>query len=87
LQHLNPDAQLDVKQNALLQALERIGGLLPEVTLPALAGQPFGYRRRARLGAKLVDKKGRVLVDFVKNANRTLLICAAAKHSTRVWAN
>jgi 23S rRNA (uracil1939-C5)-methyltransferase len=64
LQHLNPDAQLKVKQTALLQSLERIGGLLPEETLPALAGQPLGYRRRARLGAKLVEKKGRVLVGF-----------------------
>ena len=64
LQHINPKAQLSVKQDALMQALERIGGLQPDKVLPPLAGQPLGYRRRARLGAKLVEKKGRVLVGF-----------------------
>jgi 23S rRNA (uracil1939-C5)-methyltransferase len=64
LQHLNPAAQLSTKQNALMQSLERIGGLHPDEVLPALAGQPLGYRRRARLGAKMVEKKGRVLVGF-----------------------
>ncbi|MCP3999778.1 MAG: 23S rRNA (uracil(1939)-C(5))-methyltransferase RlmD [Gammaproteobacteria bacterium] len=64
LQHLNPLAQLSTKQDALMQSLERIGGLVPDKILPALAGQPLGYRRRARMGAKLVDKKGRVLVGF-----------------------
>ena len=32
--------------------------------LEPLAGRPLGYRRRARLGARLVEKKGRVLVGF-----------------------
>jgi 23S rRNA (uracil1939-C5)-methyltransferase len=64
LQHLAAGAQLNFKQNALLQALERIGGVLPEQILPPLAGQPLHYRRRARMGAKFVDKKGRVLVGF-----------------------
>jgi 23S rRNA (uracil1939-C5)-methyltransferase len=64
LQHLDSAAQLQVKQNSLLQSLERIGGLVPAKILPTLAGQPLGYRRRARLGAKLVEKKGRVLVGF-----------------------
>ena len=64
LQHLSPAAQLGAKQDALLQALERIGKVYPANVLEPLAGQPLGYRRRARLGARLVAKKGRVLVGF-----------------------
>jgi len=64
LQHMKPEAQLRAKQSVLLQSFERIGGLQPIEVLPALSGQPLGYRRRARLGAKLVEKKGRVLVGF-----------------------
>ncbi|MGI9291177.1 MAG: 23S rRNA (uracil(1939)-C(5))-methyltransferase RlmD [Gammaproteobacteria bacterium] len=64
LQHLEASAQLDFKQHSLLEALERIGNVKPEITLPPLAGRPLHYRRRARMGAKLVDKKERVLVGF-----------------------
>ncbi len=64
LQHLDVDAQLELKQNALLEQLQRIGGIRPESVLEPLAGEPFGYRRRARVGARLVEKKGRVLVGF-----------------------
>jgi 23S rRNA (uracil1939-C5)-methyltransferase len=64
LQHLSPEAQLGAKQDSLLQALERIGKVTPAEVLPPLAGLPLGYRRRARLGARLVSKKGRVLVGF-----------------------
>jgi 23S rRNA (uracil1939-C5)-methyltransferase len=64
LQHLSPDAQLATKQSALSDALERIGSVEPEAWLPPLAGRSLGYRRRARMGARLVEKKGRVLVGF-----------------------
>ncbi len=64
LQHLEAGAQLRLKQKALFDAFERIGGIKTEQQLPPLAGNPYGYRRRARLGARLVEKKGRVLVGF-----------------------
>ncbi len=64
LQHLEAGAQLRLKEQVLLDALQRIGGIAPEQLLPALAGRPFGYRRRARLGVRRVDKKNRVLVGF-----------------------
>ncbi len=69
LQHLGPEAQLRLKQDAILQALDRIGKVSPELVLEPLAGRPLGYRRRARLGARLVDKKGRVLVGFREKGN------------------
>ena len=64
LQHMLPEAQLRAKHGALSDALARIGGLEPERWLPPLAGRPLGYRRRARMGARWVEKKGRVLVGF-----------------------
>lgn len=64
LQHLSAPAQLRLKQESLLQALNRIGKVQPEQILEPLAGRPLGYRRRARLGARAVEKKGRVLVGF-----------------------
>jgi 23S rRNA (uracil1939-C5)-methyltransferase len=64
LQHLRPAAQLKAKQQVLRDALARIGKVQPDDWLPPLEGQPWGYRRRARLGVKLVPKKGGVLVGF-----------------------
>lgn len=64
LQHLSPAAQLALKQRNLLDNLERIGRLQPEQVLPALRGPAWGYRRKARLAARLVAAKGRVLVGF-----------------------
>lgn len=64
LQHLAPDAQLRAKAEVLRQNLRRIGHVEPEEEYPPLAGPVWGYRRRARLGARFVDGKGRVLVGF-----------------------
>ena len=64
LQHLDPAAQLRFKQAQLLENLARLGGVEPEGLLPPLEGPVWGYRRRARLGIKLVPRKGRVLVGF-----------------------
>lgn len=64
LQHLAPDAQLRAKAEVLRQNLRRIGHVEPEEEYPPLAGPVWGYRRRARLGARFVEGKGRVLVGF-----------------------
>ncbi len=64
LQHLTPEAQLAFKQRHMLDTLKRIGGVVPQRVLPPLAGNPWAYRRRARLGVKYVHKKGRVLAGF-----------------------
>jgi 23S rRNA (uracil1939-C5)-methyltransferase len=64
LQHIEHAAQVELKQQSLLEQLKRIGGVQPLNVLPALAGQPYGYRRRARLGARYVEKKQRLLVGF-----------------------
>lgn len=64
LQHLDHAAQLAAKGRIVAEELSRIGGVLPERWLPPLAGPIWSYRRRARLGCKFVDRKGRVLVGF-----------------------
>lgn len=64
LQHLGAEHQLAYKQKWLLDALARIGKVTPESVAAPLHGPSTGYRRRARLGAKLVPKKGGVLVGF-----------------------
>lgn len=64
LQHLELGAQLAAKQSVLADALARIGKADPQAWLAPLAGPGWGYRRRARLGVRLVPKKGGVLVGF-----------------------
>ena len=64
LQHLAPEAQLAFKQNQLLENLARLGSVQAERLLPPLRGPVWNYRRRARVGIKLVPRKGKVLVGF-----------------------
>ncbi len=68
-QHINPQAQLKFKQQAVLDTLHRIGRVQVKNIAPPLSDKVWGYRRRARLAVKYVAKKGRVLVGFrEKNA-------------------
>ncbi|HJX17514.1 MAG TPA: 23S rRNA (uracil(1939)-C(5))-methyltransferase RlmD [Acidiferrobacterales bacterium] len=76
LQHLRAAAQLPAKQQILRDNLTRIGKVEPESWLPALDGPHWGYRRRARLGARLVQKKGGVIVGF--REKRTAYLTALA---------
>lgn len=64
LQHTDARTQMAAKQRWLEENLARIGKLEPETLLPIVYGEDWGYRRRARLGARFVDKKGGALVGF-----------------------
>jgi 23S rRNA (uracil1939-C5)-methyltransferase len=64
LQHLDHASQLEVKDRELREALRRIGKVEPAGWLSPLSGDPWGYRRRARLGARFVHARGRSLVGF-----------------------
>ena len=68
LQHLSGAAQLTAKEQELRDTLARVARLAPRRWLAPLAGPAWGYRRRARLGAKYVYKKGRVVVGFRERA-------------------
>jgi len=64
LQHLDPAVQVEAKQQILLDNLERIGKVSPQLVYAPITGPVWGYRRRARLGVRYVEKKGTVLVGF-----------------------
>ncbi|HEX4378224.1 MAG TPA: 23S rRNA (uracil(1939)-C(5))-methyltransferase RlmD [Steroidobacteraceae bacterium] len=70
LQHLDGAAQLRLKEQQLRDTLTRIGRVSPQQWLTPVSGPSYGYRRRARLGVKYVERKERVLVGFrERNSN------------------
>ena len=64
LQHLDPAAQVAVKQRVLEDALWHIGKLRAAQMLAPIHGPPWGYRHRARMSARYVAKKGGALIGF-----------------------
>jgi 23S rRNA (uracil1939-C5)-methyltransferase len=64
LQHLEPVAQVAVKQRVLEDALWHIGRVRADELLAPIHGITWGYRHRARLSVRDVPKKGGVLVGF-----------------------
>jgi 23S rRNA (uracil1939-C5)-methyltransferase len=72
LQHMEASAQIRMKQEILADVLRRIGKVEPEEWLPPLSAGHWGYRRKARLGVKYVEKKGKTLVGFRERGNNFL---------------
>jgi 23S rRNA (uracil1939-C5)-methyltransferase len=70
LQHLDFSGQVAAKQRLLENDLKHIGKVTPENMLPPLFGPAWGYRHKARLSVKYVEKKQRVLVGFNEKATR-----------------
>lgn len=64
MQHMEPSAQLAVKQRVLEDSLWHIGRIRPETILPPIQGSVWGYRHKARLGVRNVPSKGGVLIGF-----------------------
>ena len=64
MQHLDPRAQVAVKQRVLEDNLQRIGKVRPEVVLSPIYGFSWAYRQRARLSVRHVLKKEKTLVGF-----------------------
>jgi 23S rRNA (uracil1939-C5)-methyltransferase len=64
LQHLDSDAQLQIKEQQLRDTLLRVGRVTPRRWLAPLRGPQWQYRRRARLGARFVASRERSLVGF-----------------------
>jgi 23S rRNA (uracil1939-C5)-methyltransferase len=64
LQHTDSRTQMAAKQRWLEENLARIGKVEPETMLPIVYGEDWHYRRRARLGARYVPKKGGAMVGF-----------------------
>jgi 23S rRNA (uracil1939-C5)-methyltransferase len=64
MQHFDFVAQVAAKQRVLEDNLWHIAKLKPETMLPPIYGPAWGYRHKARLRARYVPQKGRVLVGF-----------------------
>lgn len=70
MQHLEPSAQVAIKQRVLEDNLWHLGRVRPETMLPPMHGPTWGYRYRARLSVRCVAKKGGVLVGFHESKSR-----------------
>lgn len=64
LQHLNAPAQVAAKQRVLEDNLRHIGKVTAGQMLSPIHGPTWGYRRRARMTARYVVKKGGSLIGF-----------------------
>lgn len=64
MQHVEPRAQVAIKQRVLEDALWHLARLRPRRVLRPIEGSAWGYRHRARLAVRYVAKKGGVLVGF-----------------------
>ncbi len=69
LQHLAHPQQVEHKQAVLTELLLHHAHITPDRWLAPLLGPIWAYRRKARLGAKFVPKKGGVLVGFRERAS------------------
>ena len=70
MQHLEPAAQVAVKQRVLEDNLWHLGKVRAESLLRPIAGPAWGYRYRGRLSVRYVHKKGEVLVGFHERKSR-----------------
>lgn len=64
MQHLEASAQVAAKQRLLEANLWHLGRLVAGQIYAPIHGAPWGYRFRARLSARLVPKKGGMLIGF-----------------------
>ena len=64
MQHLNPSAQVAVKQRVIEDNLWHLGKVKPEFILRPIQGLDWAYRYRARLSVRYVRKKAKVLIGF-----------------------
>lgn len=73
MQHLEPSAQIAIKQRALEDMLNHIGRVRPAQILPPIYGEYWEYRMKARFSARLVRKKGGMLVGFRERNSRYVM--------------
>ena len=69
MQHLEPTAQVAMKQRTLEDNLWHLSKVKAENIMRPMYGPTWGYRFRARLSVRHVEKKGTVLVGFHERAS------------------
>src|SRR6185437_13642845 len=64
LQHIDFHAQVEYKQQVLIDNLKHIGKVSAENILEPIYGTPWNYRHRARMSSRYVRKKESALIGF-----------------------
>lgn len=72
LQHMAVKNQLEYKEKVLLEQLQHMGGVSAEQILQPISAANLGYRTKARLGVKYVEKKQKLLIGFRERNGRYL---------------
>lgn len=72
MQHIHPDAQIELKQNVLKSHLAHFAGIQPEQWLAPLRSQRDDYRRKARLGVRYLPQQDQLVVGFRENQSNRL---------------
>jgi 23S rRNA (uracil1939-C5)-methyltransferase len=67
LQHLSHEGQLQLKQEMVLDQLQRAASIVPATVLPPLVSEPWQYRRRARLSTRWIPEIKKLAVGFRQN--------------------
>ncbi len=80
MQHIEASAQLAIKQRVLEDNLWHLAKLKPEQMLPPLDGPSWGYRTRARLTARWVEKKGGMLLGFHERKSSYVAVMNACEN-------
>ena len=72
MQHLDAQAQIEWKEKILLGQLIHLGQVKPDSILPPLVAAPWGYRHKARLGARYLPREKKVVVGFRKRFHHSV---------------
>ena len=70
MQHLDASAQVAIKQRVLEDNLWHLAKVKAESLLRPIQGPAWGYRYRARLSVRYVQKRGEVLIGFHERKSR-----------------
>lgn len=70
LQHIEKSFQLQIKEDSLIEQIEKFGKTRPKEIAAIIEGPQWNYRYKARLSCKYVEKKGKVLLGFREKKGR-----------------
>lgn len=73
MQHLSPADQIAHKQSVLIDHFKHYANIDLDEPMPAIVGEHQGYRRKARLGVKYVEKKGGIIIGFREKHQANLI--------------
>jgi len=86
MQHIHPDAQIELKQDVLKSHLQHFAGIQPEEWLPPLRSQREDYRRKARIGVRFLAKEQKLKFGFRERQTNHLVSIQTCKVLDRAMA-